>query len=111
MIVTAEFLRRAGGGARRCTAHGERAPFPARAPYRSAGHGSTGDSAEIWKQAAPLRELGWVDGQSLQVARHYANGRLEALQSLAKELVHAKVELIVAIGPNPTLAAKRAVIR
>jgi putative ABC transport system substrate-binding protein len=63
---------------------------------------------EMWKQAAPLRELGWVEGQNLRVERRYANGRLEALQPLAEELVRGKVEIIVANGPNPTLAAKRA---
>jgi putative ABC transport system substrate-binding protein len=48
-----------------------------------------------------------VEGQNLHVERRYANGRLEALQPLAEELVRAKVEVIVANGPNPTLAAMR----
>src|ERR1700704_2955720 len=60
---------------------------------------------EMWKQMASLRELGWVEGQNLHVERRYANGRLEALRPLAEELVRADVEVIVADGPNPTLAA------
>ena len=44
---------------------------------------------EIWKQAEPLRELGWVEGQNLHVERRYDNGRFEALQPLAEELVRA----------------------
>jgi len=65
-------------------------------------------SEETWEEAAPLRELGWVEGQNLHVERRYANSRLEALQPLAEELLSAKVEIIVTAGPNPTLAAMRA---
>jgi putative ABC transport system substrate-binding protein len=64
---------------------------------------------EIWKQAEPLRELGWVEGQNLLVERRYAaSGRPEALQPLAEELVRARVEIIVTNGTPATLAAKRA---
>jgi putative ABC transport system substrate-binding protein len=61
---------------------------------------------EIWKQAEPLRELGWVEGQNLLVERRYGNGGREALQPLAEELVHARVEIIVTAGTPATLAAK-----
>jgi len=62
----------------------------------------------FWEQAEPLRELGWVEGQNLQVERRYANGRFEALPPLAQELVRAHVEIIVTGGTPATLAAKRA---
>ena len=55
-----------------------------------------------------LREFGWVEGQNLHVERRYANNRFEALQTLAEELAHAKVEVIVTGGTPATLAAKRA---
>jgi putative ABC transport system substrate-binding protein len=66
--------------------------------------------APEWRrdQAEPLEKLGWVEGQNLFVERRYANGRLEALQPLAEELVRAKVEIIVTAGTPGTLAAKRA---
>jgi putative ABC transport system substrate-binding protein len=70
--------------------------------------GSVDTPEAMRERMAPLRELGWVEGQNLRVERRYANGRLEALQPLAEELVRAKVEVIVANGPNPTLAAMRA---
>ena len=54
-----------------------------------------------------MRELGWVEGQNLQIERRFASS-LEGLKPLAEELVRAKVEVIVADGPNPTLAAMRA---
>jgi putative ABC transport system substrate-binding protein len=60
------------------------------------------------KEAEPLRKLGWIEGQNLQVERRYDYGRSEALQSLADELVRAKVEIIVTGGTPATLAAKRA---
>jgi putative ABC transport system substrate-binding protein len=47
-------------------------------------------------------------GPELRVERRYDNGRSEALQALAEELVRAKVELIVTLGTAATLAAKRA---
>ena len=55
-----------------------------------------------------LVELGWIEGRNLHVQRRYANGRLEALQPLAEELVRAKVEVILTSGVNPTRAAMRA---
>jgi putative ABC transport system substrate-binding protein len=62
----------------------------------------------LWKQAGPLRELGWVEGQNLDVERRFANLRFEALQPLAAELVRAQVEIIVTDGTAAALAAKRA---
>src|SRR5262252_2828589 len=62
---------------------------------------------KIWQREAPLRELGWIEGENLHVERRYANS-LEDLNPLAEELVRAKVEVIVANGPNPTRAAMRA---
>jgi putative ABC transport system substrate-binding protein len=59
-------------------------------------------------QTEALRQLGWVEGQNLHVERRFANGRLEALQPLAEELVSARVEIIVTGGTPATLAAKRA---
>ena len=62
----------------------------------------------LWKEAAPLRALGWAEGNNLQVERRYGNGQLEALQPLAEELVRAQVEIIETWGAPATLAAKRA---
>src|SRR5262245_36012194 len=67
---------------------------------------ATPEDTRIYSE--PLRQLGWVEGQNLLVERRYANGRLEALQPLAEELVRAQVEIIVTAGTPATLAAKRA---
>jgi putative ABC transport system substrate-binding protein len=52
--------------------------------------------------------FGWVEGQNLHTERRYANGRFDALQPLAEELVRAKVEVIVTGGTAATKAAMRA---
>lgn len=64
--------------------------------------------AEIELEIAPLRALGWVEGQNLLVERRYASSRAELLRSLAEELVRLKVEIIVTWGTPPALAAKKA---
>jgi putative ABC transport system substrate-binding protein len=56
----------------------------------------------------PLRKLGWVEGQNLRIERRYTTAGVEALNSIAEELVRAKVELLVTGGTPATLAAKRA---
>ena len=64
--------------------------------------------AELQEANAPLRELGWVEGQNLTVERRYANGRVELVQAFAEELVRLKVEIIVTNGTIATVAAKNA---
>ena len=64
--------------------------------------------AELTEQAAPLRALGWVEGQNLLVERRYAKGRAELLQPFAEELVRLKVEIIGTLSTPATLAAKNA---
>ena len=65
-------------------------------------------SAELQSEYAPLRALGWVEGQNLLVERRYANGRAELLRPLAEELVRLKVEIIVTEGTAAALAAESA---
>jgi putative ABC transport system substrate-binding protein len=54
-----------------------------------------------------LRELGYVEGQSLALEYRLAEGKLERLPDLAAELVRLKVDVIVTWGPG-IHAAKRA---
>lgn len=72
--------------------------------------GKPGTPEEIGKEAEPLRELGWVEGQNIDVERRFDNGQPGRLQALAEELVRANVEIIVTAGSEATLAAKRATI-
>jgi putative ABC transport system substrate-binding protein len=65
------------------------------------------ESLLLWGPRGYAHELGWIEGQNLIVERRYARSP-EQLQSLAKELVRIKVDLILASGTDATLAAKNA---
>jgi putative tryptophan/tyrosine transport system substrate-binding protein len=54
-----------------------------------------------------LRDLGYVEGKSLALIQRHADGILDRLPQLAAELVAAKVDLIIALGPA-VWAAKQA---
>jgi ABC-type uncharacterized transport system substrate-binding protein len=54
-----------------------------------------------------LRELGHVEGRNLALVQRHADGVLDRLPELAAELVAARVDLIIALGPA-VWAAKQA---
>lgn len=55
-----------------------------------------------------LSEMGYDDGRNVTIEYHYADNQYARLSSLAADLVHRRVSLIVAAGDNPALAAKAA---
>jgi putative ABC transport system substrate-binding protein len=55
-----------------------------------------------------LRDLGWVEGQNIQIEYRYAEGKNERLPDLAADLVRLKVDLILTTGGTATQAAKQA---
>jgi putative tryptophan/tyrosine transport system substrate-binding protein len=56
-----------------------------------------------------LRERGYIEGQNIATEYRYAKGKRDRLPELAAELVHLKVDIIVAVGGDPLiLAAKKA---
>lgn len=55
-----------------------------------------------------LRELGYVEGQNLEIHFRWAEGQPDRLPGLAAELVRLEPDVIVAMGPGPAFAAKRA---
>ena len=55
-----------------------------------------------------LRNLGYVEGQNLEVVSRFAAGQAERFPGLAAELVALPVEVIVALGTPASVAAKRA---
>jgi len=55
-----------------------------------------------------LRELGYVEGKNINIDLRYADGKLDRLPILARELVRLNVDLIVTSGPAPTGPAKQA---
>jgi putative ABC transport system substrate-binding protein len=57
---------------------------------------------------AQLGELGFVEGKNLVVDRRYAEAQLDRLPALARELVEARPDAIVALGATATRAARQA---
>ncbi len=74
--------------------------------FGSAPDGNSVDPIEGFRRA--LAALGHIEGRNLVVESRYAQGRPERLDGLARELVAARVEVIVTGGPAPFQAARRA---
>jgi putative ABC transport system substrate-binding protein len=55
-----------------------------------------------------LRQQGWVEGQNLQIEVRYAEGRMERLPALARELVALRCDAVVAVGIGAARAAREA---
>ena len=55
-----------------------------------------------------MRRLGWVEGQNISYGRVYADSRMDRVSRLAAELVARKPDLILAISPPTSAAAKQA---
>jgi putative ABC transport system substrate-binding protein len=70
--------------------------------------GSRPNQAELQAIYAPLRQLGWIEGQNVVFERRYTDGKDELLRPYADELVRLKVDMIVTSGTVATLAAKSA---
>jgi putative ABC transport system substrate-binding protein len=55
-----------------------------------------------------LRELGWIEGQTLTIEYRWAGGHSERLLQLAAELVEARSDIIIVSGGVGVEAARRA---
>ncbi len=55
-----------------------------------------------------LRELGYVEGQTIALELRWADGRYERLPELVAEMVHLKVDVLVVATTPGALAAKNA---
>ena len=58
-----------------------------------------------------LRQLGYIDGKTVQIHWRYAGGALDRLPGLARELVALKVDVVVAVAVAASLAAREATAR
>jgi ABC-type uncharacterized transport system substrate-binding protein len=69
---------------------------------------ATLNAANVDAFRAGMRELGYTQGQNLEIVYRSADGRDEGFPRLASELVRLRVDLILTRGTPATLAAKRA---
>ena len=54
-----------------------------------------------------MSKLGWVEGKNISIDYRFAEGSRERLPELAADLIRLKVDLIVVIGVQSALAAKK----
>lgn len=73
------------------------------------GPGNAASESEVFEAFRQgLRELGYVDGQSVTLVYRYGEGKPDRLPALAGELVEANVDVIVADSPEASAAARNA---
>src|SRR5690242_14887139 len=65
--------------------------------------GLLGDSASGWSPRTAafvqrLRELGWIEGQTIAIEYRWSEGRSERITEIAAEFARLKVDLIVTFG-------------
>jgi putative ABC transport system substrate-binding protein len=70
------------------------------------GHAVGLRRAKIFTQA--LQDLGWTEGQNIRIDYRWPGGDIEQIQSLAKELVGSRPDVLVGIGPASTTAFQQA---
>ena len=83
-------------------------PLAARAQQPAIGFLNPGFRSNVWTALiGGLRDIGYVDGETIKIEPRWALGRPETLPGLAQELVRLKAEVIVAVG-RPSIEAVRA---
>jgi putative ABC transport system substrate-binding protein len=55
-----------------------------------------------------LNEMGYEEAHNVTIEYHYADNNYERLSEMAADLAHRRVDVIMAAGDNPALAAKAA---
>ena len=72
---------------------------------------TAGDAEGLYRArtiAQELQDLGWTDGQNTQIDYRWASGDIEQMQSLAKELVGSRPDVVVGFGQATTAAFQQA---
>src|SRR5262245_45523260 len=54
-----------------------------------------------------LRELGWIEGRTIAIVYRWAEGSADRFTEFSAEFVRLKVDVILASGTEPALAAKQ----
>jgi putative ABC transport system substrate-binding protein len=84
------------------------APKVPRIGYLEASMPQNGTTRFLEAFRQGLRDLGYVEGNNIQLEIRWAEGKLERLPALADELVRLNVDVFVAVNSPSVIAAKRA---
>ena len=87
---------------------GQSTARPRRLGVLRPGRRPLGDDAQVAGIARALRDLGYVDGQNLVIDARYGEGAFERLTPMARELLDAKADILLAVGSAAALAAREA---
>ena len=102
-----EFITLIGGAALRPLAARAQQPQPIIGFLSNASPDTYSDRLRAFWQG--LKEVGYVEGQNVQIEYRWAEARNDRLATLAADLVRRRVTVIVAAGGTPSaLAAKAA---
>jgi len=99
-----EFITLLGGAAAAwpIAARGQQSAMPV------IGFLNPGFRSNVWTALiGGLRDIGYVDGETIKIEPRWALGRPETLPGLAQELVRLKAEVVVTVG-RPSIEAVRA---
>jgi putative ABC transport system substrate-binding protein len=104
-----EFVFTLGGAAAwPLAAHAQQAGKLPVIGYLSPGSVAPGPLARHDAFQEGLRELGYVDGKNIAIVYRFADGKFDRLAELAAELVRLKVDVIVSVVTQASIAAKDA---
>ena len=87
-------------------ARAQQSAMPAIGFLHSASPEGNADRVRAFRQG--LKEIGFVEGENVNVEYRWADNQVERLPTLAAELVRGQVVAIAAIGPAAAFAAKAA---
>src|SRR5262245_45692577 len=87
-------------------ARGQQSPMPMVGFLNSSSPDADGDRVRAYRRG--LREVGYLEGRNVTIEYRWADGQNERLPSLAADLVHRGVNVIVTGGTPATKAAKAA---
>jgi putative ABC transport system substrate-binding protein len=69
---------------------------------------STGTAVMVDAFRQEMNKLGWIEGKNITIEYRFAENKgLDSLSALASDLVRLQVDLIVASGAGPSVAAKK----
>lgn len=84
----------------------QQAPKAARLGYLTASAPQSG-AANYQALVEGLQALGWHEGRNVAIDARYAGGRTAEIEQLAADLLRLQPDVIVSVGPSPTMAFKQ----